>query len=400
MAEAAVAGAASGRVAILNDPKWRSIIFQVVALVLVIVIGWYLVSNTQANMEKRNIGFGLDFLSTPAGFDIIQALIPYTSSSTYGQAFFVSLLNTLLVAIVGIFFATIFGFIMGVARLSSNWLVRNLASVYVEVFRNIPLLLQIFFWYHAVLKALPEPRESLSLFDIFFLNNRGVYLPGPIPQGSFWIVAALFIGAIITMIVWKRREDKRQELTGERRDLLGIGFGLIVGLPIAAFVLIYLVSGTPMKWDLPALQGFNFGGGIEVLPELLSLVIALSVYTGAFIAENVRSGIQAVSHGQTEAAFALGVRPGPTMRLIIIPQALRVIIPPLTSQYLNLTKNSSLAVAIAYPDLVAVFMGTTLNQTGRAVEIVGITMGVYLLLSLLTSLIMNWYNARVALVER
>ncbi len=400
MAEAAVTGSKPKRVAILNDPRWRSIIFQVVALVVVITIGWYLVTNTQDNMEKRNIGFGLDFLSIPAGFDIIQTLIPYTSSSSYSQAFFVSLINTLLVAIVGIFFATMLGFIAGVARLSSNWLIKNLAAAYVEVFRNVPLLLQIFFWYHAVLKTLPGPRQSLSMLEIFFLNNRGVYLPGPQPQGSFWIICALLIGAVITMVVWKKREDRRQELTGERRDLMGIGLGLILVLPIVAFVLIWQVAGTPLTWDIPALRGFNFGGGIEVLPELLSLVIALSVYTGAFIAENVRSGIQAVSRGQTEAAFALGIRPGPTMRLIIIPQALRVIIPPLTSQYLNLTKNSSLAVAIAYPDLVAVFMGTTLNQTGRAVEIVGITMGIYLLLSLLTSVIMNWYNARVALVER
>ncbi|MCY4238817.1 MAG: amino acid ABC transporter permease [Rhodospirillaceae bacterium] len=400
MAEAAVTGSKPDRVAILNDPRWRSIIFQVVALVLVITIGWYLVTNTQANMEKRNIGFGLDFLSIPAGFDIIQTLIPYTSSSSYSQAFFVSLINTLLVAIVGIFFATILGFIAGVARLSSNWLIKNLAAVYVEVFRNVPLLLQIFFWYHAVLKTLPGPRQSLSMLEIFFLNNRGVYLPGPQPQGSFWIICALLVGAVITMVVWKKREDRRQELTGERRDLFGIGLGLILVLPMVAFVVIWQVAGTPLTWDIPTLRGFNFGGGIEILPELLSLVIALSVYTGAFIAENVRSGIQAVSRGQTEAAFALGIRPGPTMRLIIIPQALRVIIPPLTSQYLNLTKNSSLAVAIAYPDLVAVFMGTTLNQTGRAVEIVGITMGIYLLLSLLTSVIMNWYNARVALVER
>jgi len=400
MAEAAVAAATPERVAILRDPKWRAVIFQFVALVLVLALGWYLVENTRANMDKRNIGFGLDFLGTSAGFDIIQTLIPYSSNSSYGQAFFVSLLNTLLVAAIGVVFATLFGFIMGVARLSSNWLVAKLAAVYVETFRNIPLLLQIFFWYHAVLKTLPGPRESLSLFDMFFLNNRGIYLPGPVPEASFWIVALLFIGGLITMFVWKKREDKRQELTGQRRDLLGIGLGMIFGLPILAFLLIWAFAGTPLKFDMPALRGFNFGGGVEIIPELMSLVIALSVYTGAFIAENVRSGIQAVSHGQTEAAFALGVRPGPTMRLIIIPQALRVIIPPLTSQYLNLTKNSSLAVAIAYPDLVAVFMGTTLNQTGRAVEIVGMTMGVYLLISLLTSFVMNWYNARVALVER
>ena len=395
-----VAAPAPVRVAILRDPKWRGIIFQVFALLLVCVVTWYLFDNTRANLEKRNIGFGLDFLDTPTGFDIIQSLVPYTSSSTYGQAFVVSLLNTLLVAAIGIAVATIIGFVVGVARLSSNWLVARLATIYVETFRNVPLLLQIFFWYHAVLKTVPGPRQSLSLFDLFFLNNRGVYLPAPLPQASFWIVAVLFAGAVVTMFVWLRRENKRQELTGERRDLLWIGIGLIAGLPIAAFLLLWAIGGSPLHFDIPALGGFNFGGGIEVIPELMSLVLALSAYTGAFIAENVRSGIQAVSHGQTEAAFSLGIRPRPTMGLIIIPQALRVIIPPLTSQYLNLTKNSSLAVAIAYPDLVAVFMGTSLNQTGRAVEIVGLTMGVYLLLSLLTSLVMNWYNARVALVER
>ena len=395
-----VAAPAPVRVAILRDPKWRGIIFQVFALLLVCVVTWYLFDNTRANLEKRNIGFGLDFLDTPTGFDIIQSLVPYTSSSTYGQAFVVSLLNTLLVAAIGIAVATIIGFVVGVARLSSNWLVARLATIYVETFRNVPLLLQIFFWYHAVLKTVPGPRQSLSLFDLFFLNNRGVYLPAPLPQASFWIVAVLFAGAVVTMFVWLRRENKRQELTGERRDLLWIGIGLIAGLPIAAFLLLWAIGGSPLHFDIPALGGFNFGGGIEVIPELMSLVLALSAYTGAFIAENVRSGIQAVSHGQTEAAFSLGIRPRPTMGLIIIPQALRVIIPPLTSQYLNLTKNSSLAVAIAYPDLVAVFMGTSLNQTGRAVEIVGLTMGVYLLLSLLTSMVMNWYNARVALVER
>ena len=395
-----VAAPAPVRVAILRDPKWRGIIFQVFALLLVCVVTWYLFDNTRANLEKRNIGFGLDFLDTPTGFDIIQSLVPYTSSSTYGQAFVVSLLNTLLVAAIGIAVATIIGFVVGVARLSSNWLVARLATIYVETFRNVPLLLQIFFWYHAVLKTVPGPRQSLSLFDLFFLNNRGVYLPAPLPQASFWIVAALFAGGVVTMFVWQKRENKRQELTGERRDLLWIGIGVIAGLPVAAFLLLWAIGGSPLHFDIPALGGFNFGGGIEVIPELMSLVLALSAYTGAFIAENVRSGIQAVSHGQTEAAFSLGIRPRPTMGLIIIPQALRVIIPPLTSQYLNLTKNSSLAVAIAYPDLVAVFMGTSLNQTGRAVEIVGLTMGVYLLLSLLTSMVMNWYNARVALVER
>ena len=271
----AAAAAAPVRVAILRDPKWRGIIFQVFALLLVCVVTWYLFDNTRANLEKRNIGFGLDFLDTPAGFDIIQSLVPYTSGSTYGQAFVVSLLNTLLVAAIGIAFATILGFTVGVARLSSNWLVARLAAVYVETFRNVPLLLQIFFWYHAVLKTVPGPRQSLSLFDMFFLNNRGVYLPAPLPQASFWIVAALFAGGVVTMFVWQKREDKRQELTGERRDLLWIGIGLIAGLPVAAFLLLWAVGGSPLHFDIPALRGFNFAGGIEVIPELMSLVLAL-----------------------------------------------------------------------------------------------------------------------------
>jgi general L-amino acid transport system permease protein len=400
MSDAAPIDAAPSRVAWIRDPRIRSIIFQAVALVVVILVGWYLVDNTIVNMRKRDIASGFGFLNDTAGFDIIQTLVPYNAESTYGRAFIVGLLNTILVAAMGIFFATVIGFVIGVARLSSNWLIAKMAAAYVETFRNIPLLLQIFFWYHAVLKPLPRPRQSLSLFGIIYLNNRGLYLPSPQPSAGFYIVLLLMaVGIAITYWLHKH-EQQRQELTGERRPVAAKGLMLIVGIPLVVFLLITALSGSPLTFGLPSLQGFNFGGGIEILPELFSLSIALSVYTAAFIAENVRSGIQAVSHGQTEAAYALGFRPNLTMRLIIIPQALRVIIPPMTSQYLNLTKNSSLAVAIAYPDLVSVFMGTTLNQTGQAVEIVAITMGVYLLISLLTAAAMNWYNARVALVER
>jgi general L-amino acid transport system permease protein len=400
MSDAATIGAEPPRAAWIRDPRIRSLIYQAIALVVVILVGWYLVDNTIANMRRREIASGFGFLNDPAGFDIIQTLVPYTAQSTYGTAFIVGLLNTILVAAIGIFFATVVGFIIGVARLSSNWLIAKMAAAYVETFRNIPLLLQIFFWYHAVLKPLPRPRQSLSLFGIIYLNNRGLYLPSPQPSAGFYIVLLLMaVGIAITYWLHKH-EQQRQELTGERRPVAAKGLMLIVGIPLVVFLLITALSGSPLTFGLPSLQGFNFGGGIEILPELFSLSIALSVYTAAFIAENVRSGIQAVSHGQTEAAYALGFRPNLTMRLIIIPQALRVIIPPMTSQYLNLTKNSSLAVAIAYPDLVSVFMGTTLNQTGQAVEIVAITMGVYLLISLLTAAAMNWYNARVALVER
>ncbi len=388
------------KVAWFRDPRIRSLVFQAVTLLIVLLVGWYLVDNTIDNMRRQNIASGLGFLNDRAGFDIIQSLVPYTSDSSFGQAFVVGLLNTLLVAIIGIFFATLVGFVVGVARLSSNWLIAKMAAAYVETFRNIPLLLQIFFWYHAVLKPLPGPRDSISLLGVVYLNNRGLYLPSPEPFGGFYIVLGLFAAGIAATLWLLRRERKRQEATGERKPVLWTGLGLIFGVPVLAYFVIMLAVGNPLNFDVPALTGFNFTGGVTIIPELFSLVIALSVYTAAFIAENVRSGIQAVSHGQTEAAYALGFRPNLTMRLIIIPQALRVIIPPMTSQYLNLTKNSSLAVAIAYPDLVAVFMGTTLNQTGQAVEVVAITMGVYLLLSLGTAGLMNWYNARVALVER
>lgn len=400
MSGAASVGAEASRVAWFRDPRIRSIVFQAIALAIVVLVGWYLVDNMVDNMRRQDIASGFGFLDDRAGFDIIQALIPYSSDSSFGRAFVVGLLNTILVAVIGIFFATIIGFVVGVARLSSNWLIAKMAAAYVETFRNIPLLLQIFFWYHAVLKPLPSPRGSLSLFGVVYLNNRGLYLPSPEPAWGFYLVLLLIAAGIAATVWLLMRERKRQEQTGERQPVLWRGLGLIVGVPAIVYLVLMLFDGKPLAFGLPELAGFNFTGGVEILPELFSLTIALSVYTASFIAENVRSGIQAVSHGQTEAAYALGLRPNLTMRLIIIPQALRVIIPPMTSQYLNLTKNSSLAVAIAYPDLVAVFMGTALNQTGQAVEIVAITMGVYLLLSLLTAAGMNWYNARVALVER
>jgi general L-amino acid transport system permease protein len=292
------------------------------------------------------------------------------------------------------------GFVIGVARLSSNWLISTLATVYIEIFRNIPLLLQIFFWYHAVLKPLPGPRQSINLFDIIFVNNRGLYLPNPEFTGRFLPVLVVFIAGVIATIMLSRWSKRRQEASGQTFPVAQWGAFLLFGLPVLVYILISFVLGAPIEFGIAKLTGFNFEGGMVVIPEFVAMLIALAVYTAAFIAEAVRSGIQAVSHGQTEAAYALGIRPSPTMKLIIIPQALRVIIPQLTNQYLNLTKNSSLAVFIAYPDLVAVFMGTTLNQTGQAVEIVAMTMAIYLTLSLLTSAIMNWYNARISLVER
>lgn len=296
----------------------------------------------------------------------------------------------------GIILATVLGFVIGIARLSSNWLVSRFAAIYIEIFRNIPLLLQIFFWYFAVLQALPSPRQSISLGEAIFLNVRGLFFPKPVFEaGSAFIFAALFAGIIATIFigVWARN---KQKLTGQQTPMGRIALALIVGLP----ALVYFVSGMPVSAEYPALKGFNYQGGISIIPELAALLVALSIYTAAFIAEIVRSGINAVSHGQTEAAMSLGLPRTRTLKLIIIPQALRIIIPPLTSQYLNLTKNSSLAMAIGYPDLVSVFAGTTLNQTGQAIEIIAMTMGVYLTLSLVTSALMNIYNKKVALVER
>jgi len=377
-----------------NDPRVRALAFQILVVLAVIAGLVYLVQNTLHNLEQRGISTGFDFLSTEAGFGIIQTLVPYDETSTFGRTFVVGLLNTLLVSALGILLATLLGFVIGVARLSSNWLVARLAGAYIEVFRNIPLLLQIFFWYFAVLRALPGPRQSLALPDWAFLNIRGLYLPEPIPQPGFGLVlaaSAIALGATLALARWARR---RRETTGRPFPTGYAAAAVLIGIPVAA----YLATGRPLDWELPALRGFNFQGGLVLIPELMALLIALSIYTAAFIAEIVRAGILSVSHGQTEAAYALGLRPGLTLRLVVIPQALRVIIPPLTSQYLNLTKNSSLATAIGYPDLVSVFAGTTLNQTGQAVEVIAMTMAVYLTLSLVISLFMNWYNRHKALV--
>ena len=395
---------AAKKSSIINDPQVRAIFYQVIALVAVVWVGWSIWDNTVTNMEKRGIASGFEFLETTAGFGIIQtAGIEYSEESTYGKAFVVSLVNTIIIAFTGIIAATILGFLLGVARLSHNWLIQKIATVYIETFRNIPLLLQIFFWYHAVLKPLPNPRAIYERGEevAFGLNNRGAYLPEPIfGDGSSLMLIGLILGIVATIFV-DRWATARQRDTGEQFPVFTTGLALIVGLPIVGYLLAAIFTeGSPISFSYAVMQGFQLKGGFPIIPEFIALFIALAVYTAAFIAENVRSGIQAVSHGQTEAAHALGLRNGPTLRLIIIPQALRVIIPPLTSQYLNLTKNSSLATAIAYPDLVSVFAGTVLNQTGQAVEIIAITMAVYLTISLSTSLFMNWYNAKMALVER
>ncbi|HBN6300306.1 TPA: amino acid ABC transporter permease [Vibrio parahaemolyticus] len=386
----------SGSKSLIYNPAFRSAIFQIIAIAALVFFFYTIINNALNNLDARGIATGFGFLNQEAGFGIGLTLIEYNETYSYGRTFIVGLLNTALVSVLGIILATAIGFTMGVARLSTNWLVSRLAAVYIETFRNIPLLLQIFFWYFAVLQALPSARQSLSLGEAIFLNVRGLYFPAPVfNEGSGVVIAAFVIGLIatISISIWARN---KQRLTGQQTPMGRIGLGLLVGLPL----LVYFVSGIPISLEYPELKGFNFKGGISIIPELAALLLALSVYTAAFIAEIVRSGINAVSHGQTEAAMSLGLPRAKTLKLVVIPQALRIIIPPLTSQYLNLTKNSSLAMAIGYPDLVSVFAGTTLNQTGQAIEIIAMTMGVYLALSLLTSALMNLYNRKVALVER
>ena len=390
-------GVAPARVAFYNNPKVRSIVYQVALCAIVGFLIYAAASNAIDHLRRAHIASGFDFWNHTAGFDISQALIQFDSqTSSYGRAFWVGLLNTLLVACLSILFATILGFIIGIARLSKNWLVAKTAGGYVETIRNIPLLLQLLFWYNGVLKALPDTRDSYELPFHIFLNNRGFTLPRPVGQGGEDVMGLLILAGLIGAFIFRHWAKRRQEATGERAPVFLVGLGLVV-VPALLYV---LVAGFPYSFDLPQRGRFNLTGGVELSPEFAALLVGLSIYTAAFIAEVVRAGILAVSRGQSEAAYALGLKPGVTLRLIVLPQAMRVIIPPLTSQYLNLTKNSSLAVAIGYPDLVQVFTGTVLNQTGQAVEVVAITMAVYLAISLLTSLAMNIYNRRVALVER
>lgn len=385
------------KVSPLYDPRVRSIAYQVVLCAIIVFLFWAAIKNAADNLARARIASGFGFWNVTAGFDISQALIEYSAQgSTYGQAFWVGLINTLLVAIVGIILATILGFLIGVARLSRNYLVARIAAGYVELIRNLPLLLQLLFWYNAVLKTLPDLRSSIAIPGGGYLNNRGLFLPDVVfNRGgtTVWISLLLAVVAAVAFRYWARR---RQERTGQQAPVFWVTVACLIGFPL----LVLLAGQVSVSFVFPEMGRFNIRGGIEVLPEFVALLFGLVIYTAAFIAEVVRAGIMAVSRGQTEAAHALGLRGGPTLRLVVIPQAMRVIIPPLTSQYLNLTKNSSLAVAIGYPDLVQVFTGTVLNQTGQAVEVVVITMAVYLTISLVTSLLMNIYNARMSLVER
>jgi general L-amino acid transport system permease protein len=399
--QTAISQAAPPKKSVLYDPKIRGVFYQVVLIAAIVYLFYMAATNAIENLQRAKIASGFGFLSNTAGFDISQSLIPFSAAgSTYGDAFIVGLLNTLLVAAIGIFFTTFLGFTIGIARLSKNWMVAKVAMVYVEVLRNIPLLVQLLFWYIAVLGSLPQPRDSSQLFGMFFLNSRGLFLPKPLYTSGMWMVVVGFLVGLVGSFVYRRWARKRQEQTGQQSPVGLVTLGLVVVLPLAIWIVLTLAGANPISFDYVQKGAFNLRGGMSVLPEFVALLLGLTTYTAAFIAEVVRAGILAVSKGQTEASGSLGLKPGQTLRLVVIPQAMRVIIPPLTSQYLNLTKNSSLAVAIGYPDLVQVFMGTVLNQTGQAIEVVVITMGVYLTISLLTSAFMNTYNRRVAIIER
>lgn len=389
------AGRGGGVVSYFYDPRIRGIVYQFVVFVAIVSLVYWIIGNTIENLNRLNIASGFTFLNGRAGFDLSQTLVPFTSDSTYGRALYVGFLNTVLIAVVGIITASILGFMIGIGRLSRNWIIRKLCTTYVEVFRNIPPLLVIFFWYFGVLSVLPSVRESIALPFGSFLNQRGLFFPAPVWGEGAWVVGAAFIIGIIGALVVRAWATRRQMSTGQQFPIGLTAIGLIVGLPLLALI----VTGFPLSFSYPVLGTFNLTGGKTVKPEFIALFLALSFYTASFIAEIVRAGILGVNKGQTEASAALGLKPGMITRLVVVPQAMRIIIPPLTSQYLNLTKNSSLAIAIGYPDLVAVG-GTVLNQTGQSIEIVAIWMIIYLGLSLATSMLMNWFNAKMALVER
>ncbi len=373
-------------------PGWSGFALQLLFLAAIVWIGYEIVANVRANLARQQITSGFGFLGQTAGFDVSQNLIPYSRSDTYARVFFVGLVNTLVVAVIGIFFATMIGFIIALGRLSPNWLLARISGGYVELVRNLPLLFQILFWYLAVLAALPSPRQSISLFGSFFLSNRGFAIPKPIADAGLAPFAVAVVVAIVSALMLQSYSRRLLFQRGRMITIWPAVIGMLIGLPSLAV----LAYGTPVSFEVPELKGFNFSGGSRVIPEFVALTLALSTYTAAFIAEIVRAGIQSVHKGQMEAGASLGLPRGATLRLIVVPQAMRVILPPLTNQYLNLTKNSSLAVAIGYPDLVSVFAGTTLSQTGgQAIEIIAITMGVYLAISLATSAIMSVYGWRI-----
>jgi len=370
---------------------WKGLVVQLLFVAALAWISYAIVDNARENLANQRIASGFGFMSQTAGFGVSQNLIPYSESDSYTRVFLVGLVNTLVVSVIGIFFATVIGFLVALGRLSPNWLLSRIAGGYVELVRNLPLLFQILFWYLAVLGSLPNPRQSVSLFDSFFLSNRGIVVPSPVGEAGLSAFLLAVAAAVLASLLLPAYARRRLFQTGHLLRVWPYVIGLLIGLPLLAV----LIFGKPVHFEIPVLKGFNFAGGSRMPPEFVALTLALSTYTAAFIAEIVRAGIQSVHKGQMEAGASLGLSRGSTLRLVVVPQALRVILPPLTNQYLNLTKNSTLAVAIGYPDLFSVFAGTTLSQTGQAIEIIAITMGVYLLISLVTSALMSFYGWRL-----
>lgn len=387
--------ASTAAVAFWNDPRKRSILNQLLVTAMVGLLGYYLVSNTIANLDRQAIATGFDFLDKEASFAIGESVIPYSAADSYARALLVGVLNTLLVSFIGVVLSVVIGTVIGVLRLSTNWLVSRLAAVYIEFFQDIPVLLQLFFWYALFYEVLPSPRQALSPVSGVFLSNRGLVISVPEYAPGYLYMGIAFLAACFAVYFLRRWARKRQAATGKYFPVFGVAIGLLTMLPLMA----WLAGGAPTAMSVPQLKGFNFQGGLNISPEFAALLLGLVLYTAAFVAEVVRAGIQSVGKGQREAAMSIGLSPHQILNLVILPQALRVIIPPLTSQMLNLTKNSSLAVAIGYPDFVSI-TGTVINQTGQAIEGVAMIMVVYLCLSLSTSFFMNWYNKRVALVER
>lgn len=378
-----------------NDEKTRGILYQIVTACFVALLGYYLISNVQSNMEKQAIASGFGFMEKEAAFELGESIIEYSAADSYGRALLVGILNTLKISFIGMILTTILGTLIGIASLSSNWLISKLATAYVELLQNIPVLLQLFFFYALFYEAFPSPRQALNPFYGLFLTNRGIDFAVPAAHEAHGYMFWAFLLSCIIVYLLNRWAHKRQDATGEQFPLFWVGTGIIIGLP----ALVWLVFGAPMAMNVPELKGFNFTGGFNISPEFAALLIGLVLYTAAFVAQIVRAGVQSISHGQTEAAMSIGLKQKHVLKLVIFPQALRVIVPPLTSQLLNLTKNSSLAVAIGFPDFVAV-AGTTINQTGQAVEGVALMMCAYLIFSLSTSAFMNWYNKKIAIIER